>query len=75
MFVSLGKTNVTTEDGLEKVQKALLLAIQALVKYEGMLQQFAIDDKGNTSKKKRQDLIYIFRRYFTVCIWSPSTIS
>lgn len=46
MFVSLGKTTVTTEDGLQKIQRAVLLVIEALVKYEGMLQQFAIDDKG-----------------------------
>jgi hypothetical protein len=46
MFVSLGKTDVTTREGLYNVQKAVLVAIQVLVKYEGMLQQFAIDDKG-----------------------------
>lgn len=48
MFVSLGKTDVQRRKGLVKVQKAVLLAIKALVKYEGMLQQFAIDDKGAT---------------------------
>lgn len=46
MFVSLGKPNVAERDELSKVQKAVLIAIRALVKYEGMLQQFAIDDKG-----------------------------
>lgn len=48
MFVSLGKTDVQRRGGLVKVQKAVLLAIKALVKYEGMLQQFAIDDKGKS---------------------------
>ncbi|KAI8375100.1 hypothetical protein EDC96DRAFT_497898 [Choanephora cucurbitarum] len=48
MFVSLGKTEVMKKEGLIKVQKAVSLAIGALVKYEGMLQQFAIDDKGAT---------------------------
>lgn len=46
MFISLGKTDVTSKDGLKKVQTAVLIAIEALVRYEGMLQQFAIDDKG-----------------------------
>jgi hypothetical protein len=50
MFVSLGKTDVQKRDGLAKVQKAVLLVIQALAKYEGMLQQFAIDDKGMYAK-------------------------
>ncbi|RCI06052.1 Adenylate cyclase type 10, partial [Rhizopus stolonifer] len=48
MFVSLGKTEVTKKDGLNKVQRAVSLAIATLAKYEGMLQQFAIDDKGAT---------------------------
>lgn len=46
MFVSLGKTNVQKREGLARVQKSVLLTIKSLVKYEGMLQQFAIDDKG-----------------------------
>lgn len=46
MFVSLGKTAVQKREGLARVQKAVLFAIKSLVKYEGMLQQFAIDDKG-----------------------------
>jgi hypothetical protein len=51
MFISLGKTDVCKREGLIKVQKAVLLAIQNFVKFEGMLQQFAIDDKGNVFKK------------------------
>jgi len=46
MFISLGKTDVTSKDGLKKVHTAVSIAIEALVRYEGMLQQFAIDDKG-----------------------------
>ena len=49
MFVSLGKTDVQTKQGLAQIQQAVCLAIQGLVKYEGMLQQFAIDDKGNVA--------------------------
>ncbi|KAI8968057.1 hypothetical protein BDF20DRAFT_898573 [Mycotypha africana] len=48
MFISLGKTHVASSEGLLKAQQAVLVAIQALVKFEGMLQQFAIDDKGAT---------------------------
>ncbi|CEG63430.1 hypothetical protein RMATCC62417_00573 [Rhizopus microsporus] len=48
MFISLGKANVTTKKGLEKTEEAVTIIIKALVKYEGMLQQFAIDDKGAT---------------------------
>ncbi|KAI9008961.1 hypothetical protein CLU79DRAFT_891574 [Phycomyces nitens] len=48
MFVSLGKMNVVTKDGLDIVQKALVSCLHILLKYEGMLQQFAIDDKGAT---------------------------
>ncbi|GAA5811152.1 hypothetical protein MFLAVUS_004581 [Mucor flavus] len=48
MFVSLGGTDVQKKEGLINVQKAVLMTIKALVKYEGMLQQFAIDDKGAT---------------------------
>ncbi|ORZ21135.1 hypothetical protein BCR42DRAFT_345789 [Absidia repens] len=48
MFISLGKIHVNQQDGLQKAQKALYLAIRRLVKYEGMLQQFAVDDKGAT---------------------------
>ncbi|KAI8086298.1 uncharacterized protein BX664DRAFT_335464 [Halteromyces radiatus] len=48
MFISLGKIHVNTSEGLEKAQHALFSAIRRLVKYEGMLQQFAIDDKGAT---------------------------
>lgn len=46
MFISLGKIHVDEQDGYQKAQKALYLAIRRLVKYEGMLQQFAVDDKG-----------------------------
>lgn len=46
MFISLGKTDVLSKEGLKKVQTAAVIAIDALVRYEGMLQQFAIDDKG-----------------------------
>ncbi|KAF7728389.1 hypothetical protein EC973_006197 [Apophysomyces ossiformis] len=48
MFVSLGKIDVSSTEGLDTAQAALLPAIRTLVKYEGMLQQFAIDDKGAT---------------------------
>ncbi|KAI9250715.1 hypothetical protein BY458DRAFT_536237 [Sporodiniella umbellata] len=48
MFISLGKLNVATPEGLEMAQKAARAAIQVLVKYEGILQQFAVDDKGAT---------------------------
>ncbi|KAI8343565.1 hypothetical protein BC941DRAFT_411733 [Chlamydoabsidia padenii] len=48
MFISLGKIRVDEQDGFQKAQKALYLAIRRLVKYEGMLQQFAVDDKGAT---------------------------
>jgi hypothetical protein len=46
VFISLGKIHVDQQDGLQNAQKAVYLAIQRLVKYEGMLQQFAVDDKG-----------------------------
>ncbi|KAI8994507.1 hypothetical protein BDB01DRAFT_840989 [Pilobolus umbonatus] len=48
MFISLGKLNVAIESGLKIAQKAVYTTIQTLVKYEGVLQQFAIDDKGAT---------------------------
>ncbi|KAI8148161.1 hypothetical protein BJV82DRAFT_594826 [Fennellomyces sp. T-0311] len=48
MFVSLGKLNVASPEGLEIAQKATVHAMQLFVKYEGMLQQFAVDDKGAT---------------------------
>ncbi|KAI7898064.1 uncharacterized protein BX663DRAFT_270429 [Cokeromyces recurvatus] len=48
MFVSLGKINIDHPEGLEYLQKAVQLVIHSLVKYEGILQQFAIDDKGTT---------------------------
>ncbi|CAO3590801.1 unnamed protein product [Absidia cylindrospora] len=48
MFISLGKIHVDEQEGLQKAQKALFLAIRRLVKYEGILQQFAVDDKGAT---------------------------
>ncbi|KAG1227627.1 hypothetical protein G6F35_002544 [Rhizopus arrhizus] len=48
MFVSLGKTDVTNKDGLTKVQDVVHIVLKALIEYEGMLQQFAIDDKGAT---------------------------
>ncbi|CAO3667120.1 unnamed protein product [Rhizopus stolonifer] len=49
MFVSLGKTDVTNKKGLLKVQEIIIVIIKALFEYEGMLQQFAIDDKGATT--------------------------
>ncbi|KAI7871605.1 hypothetical protein BDF14DRAFT_1762829 [Spinellus fusiger] len=49
MFISLGKVEVDTEEGLNSVQKAFLACLNVLSKYEGMLQQFAIDDKGATA--------------------------
>ncbi|KAI9478765.1 MAG: hypothetical protein EXX96DRAFT_572195 [Benjaminiella poitrasii] len=48
MFISLGKLNVATPNGLQIAQKAVHMAIQIIVKYEGILQQFAVDDKGAT---------------------------
>ncbi|KAG1471599.1 hypothetical protein G6F56_002035 [Rhizopus delemar] len=48
MFISLGKLNVATSEGLQLAQKAMHAAIHILVKYEGILQQFAVDDKGAT---------------------------
>ncbi|KAI8988967.1 hypothetical protein BDB01DRAFT_783845 [Pilobolus umbonatus] len=48
MFISLGKTDATSKEGLNRLEIALKLVIQSLIKYEGMLQQFAIDDKGAT---------------------------
>ncbi|KAI9319815.1 hypothetical protein BX666DRAFT_1853406 [Dichotomocladium elegans] len=48
MFVSLGRVQVASEEGLRIAQDALSLAIKVLVRYEGVLQQFAIDDKGAT---------------------------
>lgn len=49
MFVSLGKLNPAISEGLNIAQKATTQAMQLLVKYEGMLQQFAVDDKGEYS--------------------------
>ncbi|KAI8139465.1 hypothetical protein BJV82DRAFT_521836 [Fennellomyces sp. T-0311] len=48
MFVSLGKVDVATDDGLQAVQDAMCAVVRSLVRYEGVLQQFAIDDKGAT---------------------------
>ncbi|KAI8344260.1 hypothetical protein BC941DRAFT_408182 [Chlamydoabsidia padenii] len=48
MFVSLGKLNPASPEGLQKAQQAANLCIKTLVKYEGTLQQFAVDDKGAT---------------------------
>ncbi|OZJ03803.1 hypothetical protein BZG36_03026 [Bifiguratus adelaidae] len=48
VFVSLGDIKVATDEGLQIAQRATTLAIQVLDKYEGMLQQFAVDDKGAT---------------------------
>ncbi|KAL0095824.1 hypothetical protein F4703DRAFT_1826999 [Phycomyces blakesleeanus] len=48
MFVSLGKLQVSTPEGLEMGQRALKIGMRSLIKYEGMLQQFAVDDKGAT---------------------------
>lgn len=49
MFIGLGKIHIDQPDGLQKAQRALYLAVRRLVRYEGMLQQFAVDDKGNFS--------------------------
>lgn len=57
MFISLGKTDVARRNGLIKVQKAVLLALQALVKYEGNLQQFAIDDKGKICNRPKNQFV------------------
>lgn len=46
MFVSLGKVDVSNQVQLHTCQTAVKLAIRILIKYEGVLQQFAIDDKG-----------------------------
>ncbi|KAI8083598.1 hypothetical protein BDF21DRAFT_337121 [Thamnidium elegans] len=48
MFISLGKLNVATPEGIQIAQRASIATIEALVKYEGVLQQFAVDDKGAT---------------------------
>lgn len=48
MFISLGKIDVSKPEGLNIAQKALSIAIKILVRYEGLLQQFAVDDKGTT---------------------------
>ncbi|KAI8067021.1 uncharacterized protein B0P05DRAFT_621206 [Gilbertella persicaria] len=48
MFISLGKLNVATPKGAKIAQRATVATIQALLKYEGILQQFAVDDKGAT---------------------------
>ncbi|KAI9496217.1 hypothetical protein BDB00DRAFT_953131 [Zychaea mexicana] len=48
MFVSLGKVDVVTDEGLQIVQDAMKAVTKSLVRYEGVLQQFAIDDKGAT---------------------------
>ncbi|KAI8376559.1 uncharacterized protein BYT42DRAFT_575048 [Radiomyces spectabilis] len=48
MFINLGNVNVANKDGLMMAQKAVKIAMKALVKYEGVLQQFAVDDKGAT---------------------------
>ncbi|ORX50236.1 hypothetical protein DM01DRAFT_1409225 [Hesseltinella vesiculosa] len=48
MFVSLGKIDVQTPDGLQLAQNALADVIDVSVINEGILQQFAIDDKGAT---------------------------
>ncbi|ORX45471.1 hypothetical protein DM01DRAFT_1311751 [Hesseltinella vesiculosa] len=48
MFISLGKLNPSTPSGLVLTQQAVYLCIKILVKYEGALQQFAVDDKGAT---------------------------
>ncbi|KAI9307012.1 hypothetical protein BJ944DRAFT_228992 [Cunninghamella echinulata] len=48
MFISLGKIKIETSTGLKLAQKVLFSAIRRMVKYEGAVQQFAIDDKGAT---------------------------
>ncbi|KAI8987603.1 hypothetical protein BDF20DRAFT_277734 [Mycotypha africana] len=48
MFISLGKLNPATPEGLSIAQKATYTTIRILIKYEGILQQFAVDDKGAT---------------------------
>ncbi|KAI8380592.1 hypothetical protein EDC96DRAFT_491498 [Choanephora cucurbitarum] len=48
MFISLGKLNVATPEGARIAQRATVATIRALLRYEGVLQQFAVDDKGAT---------------------------
>ncbi|KAI9269939.1 hypothetical protein BY458DRAFT_510336 [Sporodiniella umbellata] len=48
MFISLGELNVASAEGLRTAQRAMRATIRALIKYEGILQQFAVDDKGAT---------------------------
>ncbi|KAI9248827.1 hypothetical protein BDA99DRAFT_608896 [Phascolomyces articulosus] len=48
MFVSLGQVDIVKDEGLQAVQDAMLAVTKSLVRYEGVLQQFAIDDKGAT---------------------------
>lgn len=61
MFVSFGKLNVATTTGLAIVQKAFVCAIDILVKYEGMVQQFAVDDKG--------ELLYAADALLLICMF------
>lgn len=90
MFVSLGKLNCASPEGLETAQKAAVLAMQILVKYEGtmtsygkkdimqdsqpfdagMLQQFAVDDKGKCQHVFVS--ISILRVCLQVPLYSPS---
>jgi hypothetical protein len=44
MFISLGKLNVATTEGMKIAQKATYATIQALVKYEGKLRKYQILD-------------------------------
>lgn len=53
MFISLGKIKIETPHGLKLAQKVLFSAIRRMVKYEGAVQQFAIDDKGIFFNKKK----------------------
>lgn len=55
MFISLGKVDVSNNLELQLCQSAVKIAMRIVMKYEGILQQFAIDDKGKCifAKKSR----------------------
>lgn len=53
MFVSLGRLDFCTHAGILAGQRAVKTAIQVFLRYEGILQQFAIDDKGETAHTNR----------------------
>lgn len=61
MFISLGKLNVATQEGIKIAQKATRATIAALVKYEGMLNIKNLCVKNDT--------------YYLVCRYPPTICS